>query len=308
MKRLLAHPTIGLLTFGLILFACSFIHAQNVRYSVPFPSISSTTVTPYLVANIPPSSPVLAVCNSPANQVPCTNYATTYTSSGAACANGSQDTPDPQPSSCQAAGDAQGNIGFWAAPGKYDYTVCIRNSTSCFGPYTVTLAASATLFVQTADATVGNTTNEQTLTAAGVGSLTLSPNFLTAGRVLHISGAGYFANTGNPTQRVRIYLGSTAILDTTANAGFGITGTSRGVTIDVILTCRSIGSSGTVTAGGWVAYGLTHNTWAGDDFTPLTSPVAIDTTVAQTVNLTFQWGTANSVNTITLTNLVIRAY
>ena len=144
MKRLLAHPTIGLLTFGLILFACSFIHAQNVRYSVPFPSISSTTVTPYLVANIPPSSPVLAVCNSPANQVPCTNYATTYTSSGSACPNGSQDTPDPQPSACQAAGDAQGNIGFWAPPGKYDYTVCIRNSTSCFGPYTVTLALGDT--------------------------------------------------------------------------------------------------------------------------------------------------------------------
>ena len=139
MKRLLAHPTIGLLTFGLILFACSFIHAQNVRYSVPFPSISSTTVTPYLVANIPPSSPVLAVCNSPANQVPCTNYATTYTSSGSACPNGSQDTPDPQPSACQATGDAQGNIGFWAPPGKYDYTVCIQNSASCFGPYTVTL-------------------------------------------------------------------------------------------------------------------------------------------------------------------------
>src|ERR1035441_789539 len=107
---------------------------QNVRYSTSFPSVSSTTAVPYLIANTPPNSPVLAVCNSPANQVPCTNYAQVYTSTGAACSNGAQDTPDPQPSACQSTGDAQGNIGFWAPPGRYDYTVCIENN--CFGPYT----------------------------------------------------------------------------------------------------------------------------------------------------------------------------
>lgn len=130
----------ALLLFG----SCApLLHAQNVRYSVSFPSVSSEFSTPFLVANVPPNSPVLAVCNSPANQVPCTNYATTFTSSGVACANGSQDTPDPQPSACQSTGDAQGNIGFWAPPGKYDYTVCIQNSVSCFGPYTVTLGQIA---------------------------------------------------------------------------------------------------------------------------------------------------------------------
>lgn len=127
--------------FAFVLAACSFVHGQvNARYSAPFPSISSTYTTPFLVANVPPNSPKVAVCNHPANATPCTNYATTYTSAGAACPNGTQDTPDPQPSACQANGDAQGNIGFWAAPGTYDYTVCIVNTTSCFGPYTVTLA------------------------------------------------------------------------------------------------------------------------------------------------------------------------
>src|ERR1017187_7349668 len=85
---------------------------QNVRFSTSFPSVSSSTAIPYLIANTPPNSPVLAVCNSPANQVPCTNYATTFTSTGAACPNGAQDTPDPQPSACQSIGDAQGNIGL----------------------------------------------------------------------------------------------------------------------------------------------------------------------------------------------------
>jgi hypothetical protein len=113
--------------------------AQNVRYSVDFPIISSTTSTPYLVAAVPPNSPVLAVCSSPAvlnGSGACINYVTTYTSTGVACPSGAQDTPDPQPSSCQSTGDAQGNIGFWIPPGKYDYTVCVQNT--CFGPYTIT--------------------------------------------------------------------------------------------------------------------------------------------------------------------------
>lgn len=110
--------------------------AQNARYDAPFPSVSSTS-PPYLIANVPPNSPTVAVCSSPANGVPCTNYATTYTSAGVACPNGAQDTPQPQPSACQPTGDAQGNIGFWAPPGRYDYTVCIN--TQCYGPYTVTV-------------------------------------------------------------------------------------------------------------------------------------------------------------------------
>jgi hypothetical protein len=124
----------------LIVLLAPFALSQNVRFSTSFPSVSSSTAIPYLIANTPPNSPVLAVCNSPANQVPCTNYATVYNSVGVACSNGAQDTPDPQPSACQSTGDAQGNIGWWAPPGTYTYTVCVANS--CFGPYTVTLGGS----------------------------------------------------------------------------------------------------------------------------------------------------------------------
>ena len=131
----------SLRVFLFVALAASFAFPQNVRYDAPFPSISSSTSTPYLLANIPPNSPVLAVCNSPANAVPCTNYAVTFTSTGATCPSGSQDTPQPQPSACQSTGDAQGNIGWWAPPGRYDYTVCVSNS--CFGPYTVTLGGAS---------------------------------------------------------------------------------------------------------------------------------------------------------------------
>lgn len=124
------------------LLLCGAALGQTVyRYDAEYPSITTTSTTPYLVANVPPVSPVLAVCTSPANNVPCTNYATTYTFSLATCPNGSQDVPQPaRTSSCQTTGDAQGNIGFWAQAGTYDYTVCI--GTNCYGPYTVSLGGT----------------------------------------------------------------------------------------------------------------------------------------------------------------------
>lgn len=135
-----------LFLFALCFSALGFTQSTaNARYSESLPSISSTTITPYLVANIPPNSLVLSVCHAPANQGPniaCTNYAQTYNSLGAPCPNGAQDTPDPQPSACQSTADAQGNIAFYAAPGTYDWTACVQNTTTCFGPYRITLAIS----------------------------------------------------------------------------------------------------------------------------------------------------------------------
>jgi len=196
MKRFLAHPTVAVLTLGLLLFACSFVHAsptvaQIVRYSAPFPSVSSAYATPFLVANVPPNAPILAICNSPANQVPCTNYATTYTSSAVACPNGAQDTPDPQPSGCQGTGDAQGNIGFWAVPGKYDYTVCIQNTVTCFGPYTITLGNSAVtpaIVISPATASI-STSATQTFTFSLTGTPTQNVTWAcTAGTINQSTG------------------------------------------------------------------------------------------------------------------------
>jgi hypothetical protein len=163
MKR---HSSLFLFAAALILCWLVPSEAQNVRATVAFPSITSQYTTPFLVANTAPNLPVLAVCNYPANNLPCTNYATTYTSSGAACPNGSQDTPDPQPSACQATGDAQGNLGFWAAPGKYSYTVCIQNTTSCFGPYTKTLA-------------IGDTSGTCTMTSGQCPAITFATAYAT---------------------------------------------------------------------------------------------------------------------------------
>src|ERR1700678_3864045 len=99
-----------ILLSGILLLGCSAF-GQNIRYTKEFPSISALA-SPYLVANLPPNSPVVAWCHSPANAVPCTNYSQTFQGNGTACPNGAQDTPDPNAltSACQPTGDAQGNI------------------------------------------------------------------------------------------------------------------------------------------------------------------------------------------------------
>ena len=132
---------LSLLAF--VVLSCALpAFAQNARYDAPFPSVTSQYQVPFLVANTPGTgTPQIQVCGHPANQVPCTNYATTYTQAGAACPNGSQDTPQPQPSACQSGGDAQGNIGFWIPAGTYDYTVTVNNVS--FGPYTITLLSGS---------------------------------------------------------------------------------------------------------------------------------------------------------------------
>lgn len=131
-----------------LLLAASLSSAQTYIRMGPYPVSSvSATNAPYLVANLSPNLPQLAVCHSPANQVPCTNYLTTYQGTGVACSNGAQDTPDPNAttSACQPTGDAQGNVAFWALqttlPYNVDYTVCIVGTVSCF-LYTVTVPGS----------------------------------------------------------------------------------------------------------------------------------------------------------------------
>src|SRR6266704_4222413 len=64
----------------------------------------------------------ISVCTHPANAVPCTNLITTYTSASLSnqCPSTSQ-LIAPKATACGGYSDAQGNFGFWAAGGTYDY-------------------------------------------------------------------------------------------------------------------------------------------------------------------------------------------
>lgn len=249
------------------------LFAQNVRISIPFPSISSQ-YPPLLQANIAPNLPVLAVCNYPANATPCTNYATTYDSTGAACSNGAQDTPDPQPSSCQSTGDAQGNLGFWIPPGTYDYTVCIQNTVSCFGPYTFTAGSGGIsgIELQTNGVDNGNQHKQNlkqgsgiTVTDDGSGGITIASSAS--------GGLQLFTSTGSqPPQKIQEG-------DATIGGGGTVTVTINASVYDssweyAAVALPATGASGGVTVQATASNTITFSGTPGDGFFYIIFPLA----------------------------------
>ncbi len=156
------------------------------------------------------------------------------------------------------------------------------------------------LFTQTADATVANTVTETTLVGTGVGSMTLPANFFAVGKTLRIKMHGYHSSTASPTIRIKVKLGSTVVLDTTAVGSKN--GTNEAVEMDGVITCRTTGATGTVYSQG--QYHELQNP-AVDAPMLNTTATTIDTTASQVVAITAEWGTADPGNTITSTNLVL---
>ena len=111
-------------------------HAQTNRWDIGNPG-SAGVVTfsgsglAFLVAQ---GNVTLAWCNYPGNAAPCTNYATTYTSSAL-----STSCPTNAPvvlqgsNTCQATSDNFGNLGVYSPPGIFSYTLTVNGVT--YGPY-----------------------------------------------------------------------------------------------------------------------------------------------------------------------------
>jgi hypothetical protein len=158
------------------------------------------------------------------------------------------------------------------------------------------------VFVQTQTVSIANTVTETDLTGTGAGSLTLPANFFdAAGETLLITGFGYHSATGNPTLQIRIYFGTTVILDTGTDT---VTGNSTNDAWDIraMVTCRSTGVSGSVIGQGrWTENGGGLNRFQMVN----TSPTTLDTTIAQVFKMTIQWGTADPGNSITMTNFTL---
>ena len=130
-----------LLSIFAFLILASTAGAQAYRFdsqvSQAGPAIAGVG-TPVVI----PANPVVVMCNSPANAVPCSNKATTYTDSTGT-------TPCPTSTqivlvgttTCVTNPDAQNNWGVWLAAGSYAYTITLPNGSS-IGPYDFTIGAA----------------------------------------------------------------------------------------------------------------------------------------------------------------------
>jgi hypothetical protein len=160
------------------------------------------------------------------------------------------------------------------------------------------------VFAGTADKTVSNTASETSLIPTGVGSVTLPANSPSIGKMLKIRLAGKYSSktapAGNITLQVKL---GTTVVNTTGAHAIDAGETDQLWIIDLVLCFRTIGASGTVIGQtGW------QHTVQGAVSTAMqvapmvaTAPVTINTTIAQAVDVTEQFSTANASNTITTT-------
>jgi hypothetical protein len=162
---------------------------------------------------------------------------------------------------------------------------------------------SGTIFTQTNTVTVANTVTETALTGTGVGTLTLPANFFTIGKSLNLVVRGFMSDTGTPTLRIRVKLGSTTIGDTGAVA---LVGTINNEVFEVSysLTCRTTGATGTVIGQGHFEFDNSTNSGLFEGM-PSTGTTTIDTTATQAISVTAEWGTADPADTISATNCTI---
>lgn len=159
----------------------------------------------------------------------------------------------------------------------------------------------AGLFIQTANVAVANTVVETSIVGAGRGSMTIPADRLMAGTNIRIRARGVIADTATPTLQLRIKIGATTYCDTGAIPLTALAGT-HGWVIDADLTVRTAGAGGT--AIGAAIMNINSGTLIDMDTTN-TVTTALNTTTAQTVDVTIQWGTAAPANTLTCTNLTM---
>lgn len=160
------------------------------------------------------------------------------------------------------------------------------------------------VFSGTADKTVANTTTETSLMPTGVGSATLAANSFSVGKVLKVRLAGRYGTKDAPAGNidVKVKLGAT-VVNSVASHALDPSETDQYWRLELCLTCRTTGASGTVIGQtAWEHAALSSGNTAMEVASMVaTGVVTVDTTASKLVDVTAQFSTANASNTITTT-------
>jgi len=173
------------------------------------------------------------------------------------------------------------------------------------------------IFTSTAQFNLASSAVATTMTVTnpgGVGTLTLPANFFRPGKMLEIGAYGDIQSASNPNLTFQIKLGTVTILTTGArNITPGNSSLSTAVLdIRANITCYTTGSFA-ATAGTVYGYASVIVSTASSTPSPMTqymlgqtTTTAIDTTVSNTINLVFTWGTSSSSNIVQIGNFYIK--
>jgi hypothetical protein len=144
--------------------------------------------------------------------------------------------------------------------------------------------------------TTGNVTNSALETAIGTFSAAIGANDAVVGGGYQFLVFGTTDTIATPTIRFRLYCGP--VVSGNLIGDFGTQTTSAGATnkpwwLKVWMIVTATGSAGTFEAGGIAD----SSNVSGGPFASSRTAVAINTTIANDVILTAQWGTASASNT-----------
>jgi hypothetical protein len=165
--------------------------------------------------------------------------------------------------------------------------------------YSNPLGYTRGLFAQTANSTpITNTAVETSLINGGVGSLSVPANFFKVGDSFRAIIAGVLNVGNNQTITIRVKDGTSILADSGAKTITNITGDVFSLNVD--FTVRALGGPGVasiVTLGTFHYTKTSNGVTEGFAFNNINN-TTFDTTIANTLNITVQWGAANVANSI----------
>ena len=150
----------------------------------------------------------------------------------------------------------------------------------------------------TASATVANTTVETTITASGIGSLTIPANLLVVGDSFTAKMGGSMTTQGSGQQIIfRVVSGATTIIDTGPIILGNIGATPAAWELELDFFVRTIGAAtvATIVTNGNFLHGTNNYP---DNFNSVNS-TTFDTTIVNNLDITVQWASTGANNSIT---------
>lgn len=128
----------------------------------------------------------------------------------------------------------------------------------------------------------------------------LSAGLYQPGRIFRLTASGVFSTTGTPTLQFRVKIGTTTIVEFTAQAAPN-NSSSQPFLIQAEIITRSLGATGTVMGQGRLFFG----TSAAVENVVNAAATTVNTTTEQTINVTADWSANSSSNTTTLKTLIL---
>jgi len=157
-------------------------------------------------------------------------------------------------------------------------------------------------YIQTTAKTITNTTTETTLfnDTGAIGSRTIAKNTLRKGSLIRIHLLSDLTNVSNPTNVIKIKIGDTTIITSSAQLGTNATSVLGELYLELLVTTE--GASGKIGGQGFTkVVGGTNPVRK----LMLTTPTDFNTTVDNELDVTYTWGAASESNIVVCTNATI---